>query len=547
MAMAVALLRLNSRIAIATLTYSSFEDYVFGRTQVPTPPGGSPIDVTGWAPLRAKQRYGIIQSPATFTLRQFTLTNTSNTAYSNLKPGSMIVQFPSGNRYKIQGALTALTTSMALADTTAVVSSTSGFPSTGTILIDQEQITYSGLTGTSFTGLVRGANGTSAAPHANAASVSQAITIPAQSGGNPGVLVTVFASEFTYSASSTYNTDASGSSIALVTANFPGVTVTNPQTTYGAVAQAGPGVGTVTPSGTPSGSHAVSVQIVQTGTIAGATAGWQYAIDGGAWSATQFGASAVVGSGITVTLADNGGNPSFVSGTAFYFTTPGSDILQNGQTAQSAQSLGQAAAGMWPALAFLKDANGNAVPISPTANGYVLLALSASQNVAIAFAITDGTINSLIHVIIAGQNGIPAVATTVAAVQQFFNAQQRLTASVTVATSTQRTITMALSSGSIQVKAAQLASAQQTLQQRLQAYYGGTDQATPLGINGLIDYDYVLSLIRTLPGVPAGGVPVGALTINGAAANLQLPVTPGAYEVASFTQQVATALPWSAV
>lgn len=547
MGMAVALLRVNAHIAIATLTYANFEDYVFGRLSVPTPPGGAPIDVTGWAPILFKQRYGGIQSPATYTLRQFTLTNTSNTAYSNLKPGAIIVQFPSGNRYFLQGATTSLSSAMAASDTTMVVSSTSGFPPSGTVQVDQEQITYSGLTATSFTGLGRGANGTAAAAHSSAAAVSQTVTIPAAAGAVPGTLTTVFRSEFTYSSSSTYNSDPSGASIALVTANFPGLTVTNPQTTYSAVAQAGPGVGTVTPSGTPSGAHAVSIQIVQSGTIAGATAGWQYAIDGGAWSTTQFGASATVGSGITVTLADNSGNPSFVQGTAYYFTTPGSDILQTGQTAQTAQSMGQQAAGMWPALAFPKDANGNAIPVSPTGNAYVLLAIAASQNVALAFAITDGTINNLVHVIIAGQNGIPAVATTVAAVQQFFNALQMLTDNVAVATTTQRAITLGLSSGSIQVKQNQLPLAQQTLQQRLQAYFGGTDQNTPLGINGLVDYDYVLSLIRTLPGVVPGGVPIGALTINVAAQNLQLPVTPGAFEVASFTQQVATALPWSAV
>ena len=41
--------------------------------------------------------------------------------------------------------------------TTINVSSTAGFPSTGTIIIDAETISYSGLTSTSFTGCVRGA------------------------------------------------------------------------------------------------------------------------------------------------------------------------------------------------------------------------------------------------------------------------------------------------------------------------------------------------------------------------------------------------------
>jgi len=547
MGMAVALLRVNARIAIATLTYAGLEDFVFGRTQVPTPPSGVPIDVTGWAALIAKQRYGIIQSPATYTLRQFTLTNTGVTTYSNLSPGAIYVQLPSGNRYVLRGAQTALSAAMGPTDTTAVVSSTSGFPASGVITIDQEQLSYTGITGTTFTGLVRGVNGTSAASHSSAATISQVVTIPAQVGGVPGTITTVFRSEFPYSSGSTYNNDASGAAITLVTSQFPGVTVTNPTTTFGPVAQAGPGLGIVTPSGTPTGGpHSVSIQILQTGAIAGSTAGWQYAIDNGAWSATQFGSSASIGSGITVTLTDNGANPSFIQGTAFYFTTPGSDILQNGQIAQTPQSLGLQAAGMWPALAFLKDANGNSVPASPTGNAYTLLALAASSNVALAYPITDGTINNLVHLIICGQNGIPAVATTVAGVQQFFNALQMLTDNVLVGTTTQRAITLGLSSGSIQVKGAQLIAAQQTLQQRLQAYFGSNDPNVTLGINGLIDYDYVLSLIRTLPGVPPGGVPIGALTINGSAQNVQLG-TVAPYEVAQFTQNVATALPWSAV
>ena len=51
--------------------------------------------------------------------------------------------------------------------TTVVVDSTSGFPATGTIVIDDELITYSGKTGTDFTGCVRGASGTTAATHAD--------------------------------------------------------------------------------------------------------------------------------------------------------------------------------------------------------------------------------------------------------------------------------------------------------------------------------------------------------------------------------------------
>ncbi len=50
--------------------------------------------------------------------------------------------------------------------TNANVNYTKFFPATGTLLIESEQMTYSGKTNTTFTGLSRGANGTTAAQHA---------------------------------------------------------------------------------------------------------------------------------------------------------------------------------------------------------------------------------------------------------------------------------------------------------------------------------------------------------------------------------------------
>ena len=57
---------------------------------------------------------------------------------------------------------------------TITVDSTTGFPATGTISIDSELITYAGLTGTTFTGCGRGANGTTAASHLDNAIVTNA-------------------------------------------------------------------------------------------------------------------------------------------------------------------------------------------------------------------------------------------------------------------------------------------------------------------------------------------------------------------------------------
>lgn len=58
-----------------------------------------------------------------------------------------------------------LASDLSTAATTATVSSTAGWPSTGTIHIGTEAITYSGTTATTFTGLTRGAHGSTAQAH----------------------------------------------------------------------------------------------------------------------------------------------------------------------------------------------------------------------------------------------------------------------------------------------------------------------------------------------------------------------------------------------
>jgi len=67
---------------------------------------------------------------------------------------------------------TVLTAAAGIGDATISVQSTLPFPSTGYIIIGTEEIQYTGITPTSFTGLVRGARGTVAAAHANASGVT---------------------------------------------------------------------------------------------------------------------------------------------------------------------------------------------------------------------------------------------------------------------------------------------------------------------------------------------------------------------------------------
>ena len=57
--------------------------------------------------------------------------------------------------------------------TTITVASTSGFDSSGTLFIGNEQVTYTGTTSTTFTGATRGANSTTATAHDSGVQVAQ--------------------------------------------------------------------------------------------------------------------------------------------------------------------------------------------------------------------------------------------------------------------------------------------------------------------------------------------------------------------------------------
>ena len=78
----------------------------------------------------------------------------------------------------ITGAVTTAVSggTLSSSNTTVTVTSTTGFTTTGSILIDSETITYTGVTATTFTGCTRGVSGTgsgAATTHANGASVVQ--------------------------------------------------------------------------------------------------------------------------------------------------------------------------------------------------------------------------------------------------------------------------------------------------------------------------------------------------------------------------------------
>lgn len=72
---------------------------------------------------------------------------------AHMRTGNLPVRYSVEN----EGAYTYLTASLAAGATTATVASTAEFPGSGTLLIDQEIISYTGKTSTTFTGLTRAA------------------------------------------------------------------------------------------------------------------------------------------------------------------------------------------------------------------------------------------------------------------------------------------------------------------------------------------------------------------------------------------------------
>jgi hypothetical protein len=104
------------------------------------------------------------------TLDNFTNTLTSTAGGSNLR-------FPNGAFH--QDGVTALTANISNVSTTPIaVTSTADFLSAGAILIGTELIQYTGKTPTTFTGITRGAYGSTKAAHTSGAAVSEAQPVP---------------------------------------------------------------------------------------------------------------------------------------------------------------------------------------------------------------------------------------------------------------------------------------------------------------------------------------------------------------------------------
>ena len=149
-----------------------------------TLPGGTGLSASNFEDVK----FQIITAPSTTT---FTITSTAAATATVSTGGSMTCKFYEtvGPREQTYGygwgvgnwggtvdSATATTVNEELdaSETTITLTDASDFPSSGTILVDSELISYSGKSSNDLTGCTRGASGSTAATHSNGATATDA-------------------------------------------------------------------------------------------------------------------------------------------------------------------------------------------------------------------------------------------------------------------------------------------------------------------------------------------------------------------------------------
>jgi hypothetical protein len=128
-------------------------------------------------PLATKDYESLYQEQLNNTLRlYFNQLNNLNSVLIG-STGGAFLQFPNGAWH--QDGYTTLAVSLTNTSTTPIqVASTAGFLPAGALIIDSELIKYTGKTATTFTGITRGAYGSSQASHTAGVYVAEAQPVP---------------------------------------------------------------------------------------------------------------------------------------------------------------------------------------------------------------------------------------------------------------------------------------------------------------------------------------------------------------------------------
>lgn len=311
-----------------------------------------------------------------------------------------------------------------------------------------------------------------------------------------------FQAEFAGSAYS----DASDGVITLVSA-FPGLTATNPSTSYSDVGHTGAGSGTLTLGGSPVGPHFVIAKILSSGFSS--TALWSTSLDGAPY-VDQMAAVTVTnlgGTGINITRVDNPPSTSFVDGDIYTFATPGSWITTQGADDESDSSLANRCRERWSTLS----------PI-PTLNFYTLLATSVPGvlgQVAQVLVFQDTIINNQVNIVVSGPAG-PLDPSIISTIQDYINPRVPITDLPVVVSPTTFDVALA---GTVTVTASQLATAKAEINSAMAKYVNES------GINPTIRLARIEQLVMDITGV----IDITGLTINTVAANLVIGSTSAFY------------------
>lgn len=334
--------------------------------------------------------------------------------------------------------------------------------------------------------------------------------------------------------------DPADSIFEVVTA-LPGLTITNPNQSFGGLNAAGQatksstnaGTGSVTPSGAPVLTRQFIVTVLVSGTAGSSGQVLIEAIQGGVRSTLgtpTIPISFSAGDGITLTFA-NGAGAGFITGDVHTFQTPGSPIIQQGTDTETNTQLADRCIGRWPSL------SPNAV-----ADKYIQMIRQASLDGGYGIEkITiqaSATIAGVAEILTATVSGTPATG-TLTALQAYVDARSGVTEKANVSGAVNKSVTL---SGQVTVRNADIATVKSAADTAWAAYVKGL----PIGGDRKTGTPGVVRLQELTQAVmDAGAIDVSALQLNGAAVNLSLLYNEVAVIPAG--QEPSSALTWNPV
>jgi len=319
--------------------------------------------------------------------------------------------------------------------------------------------------------------------------------------------------------------------IVLMTTPLPGVTCTNPATTFSTVTLAGTGTGTVTPTFGTASSASWVILI----TLSGQTGAAEFKLssDGGlTYGTAQVTGGALVdvpdgsgaGSGLNLAFVNGGVNPSFVAGESYTFTSQGTWYTTQGADEESDATLRARCKAQWALLSS-----------TPTDDAYTRMALDADSSVEKVRVYVDPVTVARVNIRVAGANGPIGSASTIAEIQEYIDARQAFTDDPVVTDA--GTFPVTLAGGTVRVKAQHLATAQTAAQANVATYLGQC--AIGNGSTVYIRHSQIVEAILRESGNEDDSVT--GLTVNGSGTDVLIT----ANAVATWSQRIATALTWT--